>query len=108
MMALLRRVYIGLDEMLGRIVTLVASNAYGRVIYEVVVATKRFGKLEKDDCYFVDVNEKALAARTGLSRETVNREIRKLKDAGLLEVERRGLVVKNLPALEKKLYKELL
>jgi CRP-like cAMP-binding protein len=108
LMALLKRVYNGLDEMLGRVVTLVATNALGRVIYELVVTTRKLGTMEPSGHYFLDINERGIGARTGLTRETVNREIRKLKDAGFVEIERRGIVVKNLAGLEAKLYKELI
>lgn len=108
MMALLRRVYRGLDEFLGRAVSLMAANALSRVAYEIYVEAKRYGIVESDGKLFLDVTERGIAARTGLSRETVNREIRKLKDLKAVEVERRGIVLKDLSLLEKKLYKELL
>jgi len=108
MMALLHRVNRGLDEFLGRAVSLMASSALSRVAYEIYIETTRFGKLEESGNYYIDVNERNIAARTGLTRETVNREIRKLKDIDAVAVERRGLVIKDLQLLEKKLYKELL
>ncbi len=108
MMSLLHRVNRALDEFLGRAVSLMASSALSRVAYEIYVETTRFGKLEDSGNYFIEVNERNIAARTGLTRETVNREIRKLKDLEAVAVERRGLVVKDLQLLEKKLYKELL
>jgi CRP-like cAMP-binding protein len=108
MLALLHRVNRGLDEFLGRAVSLMASSALSRVAYEIYIETKRFGVKEPNDYFFIDVNERDIAARTGLTRETVNREIRKLKDIQAIKVERRGLIVKDLLLLEKKLYKELL
>lgn len=108
MMALLHRVNRGLDEFLGRAVSLMASSALSRVAYEIYIEATRFGKIESSGYCFIDVNERNIAARTGLTRETVNREIRKLKDIDALAVERRGLIVKDLQLLEKKLYKELL
>lgn len=108
MMALLHRVNRGLDEFLGRAVSLMASSALSRVAYEIYIEASRFGQEEGNGDVFIDINERSIAARTGLTRETVNREIRKLKDLEAVKVERRGLVVKNLKLLEKKLYKELL
>lgn len=108
MMALLHRVNRGLDEFLGRAVSLMASSALSRVAYEIYIEAKRFGITEPDGNCFIDVNERSIAARTGLTRETVNREIRKLKDLNAVIVERRGLIIKDLQLLEKKLYKELL
>lgn len=108
MMALLLRVNRALDEFLGRAVSLMASNALSRVAYEIYVETTRYGKQVEDGHYLIEINERNIAARTGLTRETVNREIRKLKDMDAIQVERRGLVIKDLGYLEKKLYKELL
>lgn len=108
MMALLHRVNRGLDEFLGRAVSLMASSALSRVAYEIYIEATRFGVKEDNGDYFIDVNERSIAARTGLTRETVNREIRKLKELSAVKVERRGIIVLDLKLLEKKLYKELL
>lgn len=107
MMQLLLRVNRALDEFLGRAVSLMASNALSRVAYEIYIETTRFGTKE-DEHYLIGLTERNIAARTGLTRETVNREIRKLKDMNAVAVERRGIIVKDLGYLEKKLYKELL
>ena len=108
MLALLQRVNRGLDEFLGRALSLMAGSALSRVVYEIFVEARRFGVEEANNAIFIELNERAIAARTGLTRETVNREIRKLKHLGAVSVERRGLLVKDLGLLEKKLYKELL
>lgn len=107
MMQLLLRVNRALDEFLGRAVSLMASNALSRVAYEIYIETTRFG-IKENQHYLVELTERSLAARTGLTRETVNREIRKLKEMNAVAVERRGIIVKDLGYLEKKLYKELL
>jgi len=108
MMALLHRVNMGLDEFLGRAVSLMASSALSRVAYEIFIEAKRYGQKNTDGKYHIELNERNIAARTGLTRETVNREIRKLKDIKAVSIERRGIVVDNLALLETKLYKELL
>jgi CRP-like cAMP-binding protein len=108
MMSLLLRVNRALDEFLGRAVSLMASNALSRVAYEIYIETTRFGIPDKDGHYLIEITERNIAARTGLTRETVNREIRKLKEMNAVVVERRGIVVKDISYLEKKLYKELL
>lgn len=108
MLALLQRVNRGLEEFLGRALSLMAGSALSRVVYEIFVEARRFGIEEQGGAIFVELNERGIAARTGLTRETVNREIRKLKHLGAVSVERRGLLVKDVSLLEKKLYKELL
>lgn len=108
MLALLRRVNRGLNEFLDRSLSLMAGNALSRVAYEIYVEASRFGKKEKNGSIFIEISERGIAARTGLTRETVNREIKKLKDSSALRVERRGISVIDLSLLEKKLYKKLL
>src|SRR5690606_27766063 len=77
---LLSRVYRGTDALLGRIVQLVDGSARTRLLYELIIAAKRFGITEDEEAYVLDISEKDLAARAGLSRETVSREIGKLKE----------------------------
>lgn len=108
MMALLHRVNRALSEFLDRSLSLMAGNALSRVAYEVYVEAKRFGIEEKAGAIYIDLNERGIAARTGLTRETVNREIRKLKEICALKVERRGILITDMVKLEKKLYKKLL
>jgi CRP-like cAMP-binding protein len=107
MLALLHRVNRALDEFLGRALALMASSALSRVAYEIYTEAKRFGIREASDI-IISLNERSIAARTGLTRETVNREIRKLKEIQAVRVERRGIIVTDLTKLETKLYKKLL
>lgn len=95
---LLARVYKGTDGLLGRMAYLMQNSARNRVIYELMVSAKRFGaprgaKIE------IPLHETELAARVGLTRETTNREIHKLKDDGLVEVSQSGIIIKDLGAL---------
>lgn len=104
---LLSRVYLGADGMLGRMSHLMASSARSRLIYELILECRRFGALQDDGSYRLEVNEKDMGSRAGLSRETVNREVHKLKEEDMITVSRTSVVVKNLSALEKKLGKEI-
>lgn len=74
------------------------GNARSRVIFELIVESKRFGTKDTQACT-LGLTEGALAQRTGLTRETVNRELRKLKEEGMITY-RKGLIVNNLKALE--------
>ncbi len=105
MFDLLTRIYVGVDGILGRMAHLMSSNANIRLIYELVLETLRFGKQHKDKSYSITLNEKDLAARTGLTRETINREIRKLKDEKLLEIRKNDIHIFYLDRLEDKLVK---
>jgi CRP/FNR family transcriptional regulator len=105
---LLSRVYRGTDGLLGRIVHLMSGSARSRLLYEIIIECRRFG--EKDSSgsgYLIKVSESDLAARAGLSRETISREMSKLKQRGIVELGKDGLVVKDLEAIEKKLGYEI-
>jgi CRP-like cAMP-binding protein len=102
---LLSRVYVGLDGMMQRITYLMGGSAHNRTIFEIVNAAKRFGKKQDNGSYVIDIAETELARRAGLTRETFNREIRKLKERELIEIDNSQIVVKDLLALEKRLEK---
>lgn len=103
MLDLLSRIYKGLDGLLGRVVHLMSGSAKSRLLYELIIECRRFGKVAKDGSYKLEANEVDLAARSGLSRETVSREMQKLKTDGLVSMSPHGILVANLEALEKKL-----
>lgn len=103
---LLSRVYVGTEGVLGRMVHLMSGTAKSRLLYELVIECRRYSK-DKDKDVSLSVNELDLAARSGLSRETVSREMKKLKDAGLIRLERKTLIVPNVAALEKAVGEEL-
>jgi CRP-like cAMP-binding protein len=100
---LISRVYKGMDGLLGRVVHLMSGSAKSRLIYELIIECRRFGTSKQDGGYLLTANEADLAARSGLSRETVSREMRSLKTEGLVSISSKGISVKSLAALEKKL-----
>lgn len=104
---LVSRVYIGIDALLARMSHLMSGTARSRLIFELIVECRRFGKVEDDGTYILAINEVDLAARSGLSRETVSREIHKLKERGYVSAEHNIISVKNPAALEKLLGEEL-
>jgi CRP/FNR family transcriptional regulator len=106
MLDLLSRLYHGIDGLLGRMVHLMSGTARSRVMYELIIECRRFGQNEKADTYELTVSEVDLAARSGLSRETVSREISKLKEQKLISSNIK-LAVKDLAELEKMLGMEL-
>jgi CRP-like cAMP-binding protein len=100
---LLRRLYSGADGMQRRMAHLMGGSAASRVIFELVIECKRFGDKMSDGTYALRVHEDELARRAGLSRETVNRELGKLKTSGLLRVSHKDLIVTDLNRLEAEL-----
>lgn len=94
---LLGRLYRGTDGLLRRMSHLMASTAKNRVINELIIECRRFGQ-ETDGGYVLSLNESDIGARAGLSRETVSREMSKLKSEELLSVINKQI---NIPDIEK-------
>lgn len=99
LMDLVGRLYSGMDGLMGRIVQLMAGTAQTRLIYELVVECKRFGKAVEDGGYSLDIHERHIASRSGLSRETVSRGMKRLKQAGLITIDPSGIIVKDISGL---------
>ncbi len=104
---LLTRVYRGAEGLLGRLVHLMSGTAGSRLIYELLIECRRFGKPTADGQLLLDTTETDLAAHSGLSRETVSREIAKLKARGWLRVDSGHIVVTDLAGLEHSLGTEV-
>ena len=103
MLDLLSRIYKGMDGLLGRVVHLMSGSAKSRLLYELIMECRRFGTQNPDGSYTLIANEVDLAARSGLSRETVSREMKKVKTGSLVSVSGKGITINDLDALEKKL-----
>lgn len=97
---LLGRMYRGMDGLLARMVLLMSGTAKGRLLHELLIEALRFGEQQSDGSYLLKTSELDLATRAGLSRETVSREMRKLKDAKLIKIAKNQIVVLDLPKLE--------
>ncbi len=97
---LLSRVYAGVDGLLGRMARLMEGSARNRLIYELILESRRFSKVESDGSSMLDISEKDLGSRAALSRETISREMRKLKTENLVGVANKQILIKNLSRLE--------
>lgn len=105
MLDLLSRLYRGMDGVLGRMTHLMASSAKGRLMYELLLACRRHGERTAERVYRLQLTEGDIAKRAGLSRETVSREIRKLKDEGLVALANNTIAISDVTAFEEKLGK---
>jgi CRP/FNR family transcriptional regulator, cyclic AMP receptor protein len=103
---LLSRVYRGADGLIGRMAHLMASTAKSRIMYELIIECRRFGHPDNQGCV-VNLNESDIGARAGLSRETVSRELQKLKADGLIVISSKHVTVPDLEKLEVSLGKDL-
>lgn len=100
MLDLLSRLYNGMEGMQGRLVHLMSGTAKSRLLYELVVESRRFGAQQPDGSYVLKTTEADLAARSGLSRETISREMKTIKDKGWVSITKNVLIVKDLEQLE--------
>ncbi len=101
---LAKRLYLGLNDFLMRATTMMAGNAFDRVVYELYCELSH-NKKDLTDNIPVSSNEKYIAAKTGLSRETVNRVIRRLKDMDCVEVANGKLIVKDYKKIKNWVHK---
>lgn len=99
---LLQRVYRGTDGLLQRIDSLMNGNAYFQLITEIHIYAKRFG-VRKGDAVEMKITEMELAQLAGLTRETVSREMKKLKDKNLVTFSKNMLEIPNSALLEEEL-----
>jgi CRP-like cAMP-binding protein len=100
---LMCRVYTGTEGMLTRMTYLMAGNAYARLLTELIIQAKRFGKQQADGKIMIKVSEKELAAQSGMTRETVSREMKTVKEKGLIVTEKGQLLLTDIASLEEEL-----
>lgn len=99
---LISRVYKGTDGMTTRMTYLMGENAYARLITELLIQTKRFGQKSNSEVE-IKVSEKDLAAQSGMTRETVSREVKILKNKGLVTFKNNILIIKDIYKFEEEL-----
>lgn len=103
-MHLLTRIVTGIDGILLRMEHLLSGNAYRRTIAEITIQARRFGKSDAQGGEVrLRLKESAIADQTGLSRETVSRQISLLKKKDLVQFERGILTIPILKNLEDEL-----
>lgn len=103
MFDLLCRVYSGTSGILQRMTHLVGGSAKSRVMFEILLDARRFGESHEDGSIVVTANEIELAGRAGLTRETVSREISKLRRDQLIHTNDNKLVITNVQSFQQKL-----
>lgn len=99
-MDLLTHLYQKFDDALRRMVRLMASSAKVRLAYEIIVACGQIGEEQPDGSCMLKISQSRLGARIGLARETVTREIKSLKDKGLLEISHTHIIVPDMLKLQ--------
>lgn len=95
LMNLLSRVYRGTDALLKRLVLAINGAATNRLIFELLIESYRFGNIIDDRSVQINISRNSLAARSGLARETVSRELHKLDKLGLIYLTKQKIIVRN-------------
>jgi len=97
---LLSRVYRGTDGIIRRMAHLMGGNAKSRLVFELLNSAHRFGKTDADGVTLIMVSENDLAKRSGLTRETISRTMKQLKQSGCVQVHHHGIEIPDLAKLE--------
>lgn len=100
---LLSRVFRGLDGVMERMSYTVSDTAAHRLVFELLIAAKRFGQTSADKTISLHVTEKDIAHQTGLTPETISREMKKLKQKGFVHISKTGITIQQIHPLEKML-----
>ena len=100
MFDLLSRLYSGTDGLQRRMAHLMGGTAETRLVFELVVQCKRFGKDLGKDGISLLTTDSSLAEKTGLTRETVSRELSKLAKQSLLTRQGRFILIPSITSLE--------
>lgn len=103
MLDLLSRVYKGTDGLLRKNFHLMGGSAEARLRYGLLIRAKRFGFQEKDGAVIIKVSELEFANELGLARETVSRELSKLKKANLIYSSKGRITIPDITSLESQL-----
>ncbi len=99
---LTQRVFKGIDGLLTRMTYLMHGTSYLKLLTELILTAKRFG-VSSNGGVILTISEKDLATQTGMSRETVSREIKILKDKGLITLAKNLIFITNMKKLEEEL-----
>lgn len=105
---LLKRIYQGLDGFFMLFVALLLGNAFYRILTQLIIYAKRFGqKNQKIITFDWHLTHHQLASQTGLARESVTKEIKKLQDKGLIGYSGKKLFIYDLAKLEEECFSYL-
>lgn len=101
---LVKRIYRGLEGYYRRMEVLLAGGARQKLATSLLIHALRFGQKQEDGSWQVVVSQNFLGVQAGLSRETVARELAKLKKEGTVRYLGRKLIVKDIQVLEKETF----
>ncbi|OGE32277.1 hypothetical protein A3C99_03390 [Candidatus Daviesbacteria bacterium RIFCSPHIGHO2_02_FULL_37_9] len=96
------RILLRFEGLLERMEHLVFGNAYNKVAMVLSLSAQRFGKKQEDNSIHIPLplTHKDIASLTGLTRETVSIEMKKLEREGIITHTGRQLTVCSLPKVK--------
>lgn len=99
---LLKRIYRGLDGYMKRMESLLSGDAFVRVVTTLLIHALR---LREHDVNSVTLHltHAQIASESGLTRETVTREMKKMQKEKLIEYKKTNFFIPDISLLEKKL-----
>lgn len=92
--------YRQMEGMFKKMVYSITASAKMRLVYTLIMECHLFAVQQADGSCRLEESEKDLAAKAGLSRETVSREARSLKKSNLIEIHHSYIIIPNLAQLE--------
>lgn len=102
-MYLLGKLYGGIDDFSRHKFYMMKGSAHSRTIMELIMCCKRYTDGATEPYCTIQFTESELATMSGLTRETINREIKKLQKKGIVDVRHRNIIIKNRDELENEL-----
>lgn len=90
----------GLNGLYKRLSIHMVEDAQQRIIYELLLEVNRFHKENKNSRKVLTVPISTLASNTGLTRETVSREISRLIKEGYIEKQHRSIIITDVEKLK--------
>jgi len=102
-MYLLGKLYSGIDDFSRHKFYMMKGSARSRTIMELIMCSERYTSGVSEPYQTIHFTESELATMSGLTRETINREIKKLQDKGIVDVKHRNIIIKNKKALDEEL-----
>ena len=102
---LLKRIYRGLEGFFLLLEVQLSGNAYLKTLAQIIIHSRRFGH-EKEGVVVFDwhLTHEQIASQTGLARESVTKEIRKLQKKGLIGYRGKRLFVNDPGKLEEEYF----
>lgn len=105
---LLKRIYQGFDGFFMILEVLLSGDAFYKTLTQLVIYARRFGQKNQNIITFDwHLTHRQLASQTGLARESVTKEIKKLQDKGLIGYSGKKIFIYDLLKLEEESFSYL-